>query len=375
MPVTPTFPGVFVQEVPDAPKPIAGVSTSITGFMGWARRGPHKPKQVRSFMAFEQTFGGLVSTSDLGYAVKQFFENQGTNAWIVRVKKTGTASSGPLVKAADLARFDSVPDLNLLCLPGVSDPASLAAADAYCKSRRMFLIIDAPKSARLPADILASVANLPRSESAAVYYSWINITDPVTGAPRLSPPSGTIAGVYARIDNNRGVWKAPAGTEANLLGVPSLAYSVTDAENGTLNSQGVNCLRSFPDIGLVAWGARTLAGSDQANSEYKYIPVRRLALFLEESLYRGLKWVEFEPNDEPLWVKVRALVTNFLTGMFQDGAFAGSKVSDSCFVKCDRDTMTQDDIANGRLICQVGFAPLRPAEFVILRIQQKAMLA
>lgn len=185
-------------------------------------------------------------------------------------------------------------------------------------------------------------------------------------------PGGAVAGVFARTDAYRGVWKAPAGTEATLIGVPKLVVRLTDAENDELNSLAINCLRSFPVAGPVVWGSRTLAGADQAGSEWKYIPVRRTALFIEESLYRGTKWVVFEPNDEPLWAQIRLNVGAFLQSLFRKGAFQGTTPKDAYFVKCDRQTTTPRDIDIGVVNIIVGFAPLKPAEFVVIKIQQMA---
>ncbi|HMN62903.1 MAG TPA: phage tail sheath C-terminal domain-containing protein, partial [Anaerolinea sp.] len=189
---------------------------------------------------------------------------------------------------------------------------------------------------------------------------------------RLSAPSGTVAGLYARTDTQRGVWKAPAGTEASLAGVQAMAYTLTDAENGVLNPEGVNCLRSLPVFGAVAWGARTLRGADQMADEYKYVPVRRTALFIEESLFRGVQWVVFEPNDEPLWAQIRLNVGSFMHSLFRRGAFAGTTPAEAYFVRCDHETTTQDDVNRGVVNIVVGFAPLKPAEFVIVQIQQMA---
>jgi phage tail sheath protein FI len=185
-------------------------------------------------------------------------------------------------------------------------------------------------------------------------------------------PSGTLAGVYARTDATRGVWKAPAGTDATLNGVLDVAVPVNDLENGQLNPERVNVLRSFPAYGRVAWGARTMKGSDAQADEYKYIPIRRLALFLEESLYRGTQWVVFEPNDEPLWAQIRLNIGAFMNGLFRQGAFQGTTPSEAFFVKCDSETTTQADRNLGIVNIIVGFAPLKPAEFVILTIQQIA---
>ncbi len=271
--------------------------------------------------------------------------------------------------------LDGVDIFNILCLPGIEDSGILMECDAYCQSRRAFMIVDAPVSQVQPSQISATMLGtaLPHSKNAAVYYPWIQIANPLNGgALRTSAPSGTIAGLYARIDGSRGVWKAPAGTEAVLNGVRRLTYTLTDAENGLLNPLGVNCLRIFPSISAVSWGSRTLEGADSTASEWKYIPVRRTALFIEESLYRGLKWVVFEPNDEPLWAQIRLNVGAFMHDLFRQGAFQGQKKNDAYFVKCDSETTTQNDINLGRVNIWVGFAPLKPAEFVILYLQQMA---
>jgi phage tail sheath protein FI len=181
-----------------------------------------------------------------------------------------------------------------------------------------------------------------------------------------------MAGLYARTDAARGVWKAPAGTEARLAGVQALEYVASDAENGVLNPLGLNVLRTFPVVGTVSWGARTMVGADALADEWKYVPVRRLALFIEESLYRGTQFVVFEPNDEPLWAQIRLSVGTFLNGLFRQGAFQGATPREAYLVKCDATTTTQADIDLGIVNIYVGFAPLKPAEFVIIQIQQLA---
>jgi phage tail sheath protein FI len=185
-------------------------------------------------------------------------------------------------------------------------------------------------------------------------------------------PCGVVAGICARTDAQRGVWKAPAGLDAGLLGVRELSTRLTDDEHGQLNPLGVNALRAFPVVGLVVWGARTLEGADRLASEWKYLPVRRLALFIEESLYRGTQWVVFEPNDEPTWAQIRLNVGAFMHNLFRQGAFQGQSPRDAYFVKCDKDTTTQNDINLGIVNILVGFAPLKPAEFVIIKLQQMA---
>ncbi len=203
----------------------------------------------------------------------------------------------------------------------------------------------------------------------AVFFPKIAFND--RGVIRTIGPAGAIAGLMARTDAARGVWKAPAGTEADIRGIIGLEVRLTDAENGVLNKLAVNCLRSFPS-GLVNWGARTLDGSDDLGSEWKYIPIRRLALFIEESLYRGTQWVVFEPNDEPLWSRIRLNVGVFMNQLFRQGAFQGSTPDQAFYVKCDAETTTQADRNLGIVNIEVGFAPLKPAEFVVITIQQIA---
>ena len=212
--------------------------------------------------------------------------------------------------------------------------------------------------------------------NAAVYFPRIRQADPLRGGSTATfAACGAIAGTYARTDGARGVWKAPAGIDAGLAGVVGLEVPLTDAENGILNPLGINCLRTFRGIGSVVWGARTLRGSDMLADEYKYVPIRRLALFLEETLYRSTQWVVFEPNDEPLWAQIRLSVGAFLQSLFRQGAFQGTTPREAYFVRCDRDTTTQYDVDRGIVNIIVGFAPLKPAEFVVIGIQQIAAAA
>jgi phage tail sheath protein FI len=270
---------------------------------------------------------------------------------------------------------------NILCIPAASNldqgthAAVVADAAKLCRDKRAFLIVDLPSDVDTLDGLEAWVAdhgdNL-RTKDAAVYFPRIEIADPLNeNRPREVGPSGTLAGIYGRTDATRGVWKAPAGTDARLSGV-TLTQTLTDPENGGLNPRGINVLRSFPIFGTVAWGARTLDGADQQASEWKYIPVRRTALFIEESLYQALKWVVFEPNDEPLWAQIRLNVGAFMHDLFRQGAFQGATPQRAYFVKCDAATTTQTDIDKGIVNILVGFAPLKPAEFVVIRIQQIA---
>jgi hypothetical protein len=275
---------------------------------------------------------------------------------------------------------------NLLCIPpftrgGDVKKGTWDAALKYCKDRRAMLIVDPPSAWDDSAAVLDGTtgidvgsAELPdRDENAALYFPRIRMADPLQ-ENRLETfaPCGAVAGIFARTDAQRGVWKAPAGQDATLVGVRELAYKLADGENGVLNPLGVNCLRKFPVRGNVVWGARTTEGADRLASQWKYVPVRRLALYLEESLYRGTQWVIFEPNDEPLWAQIRLNVGAFMHNLFRQGAFQGQTPREAYFVKCDGETTTQNDIDRGIVNLLVGFAPLKPAEFLIIKISQIA---
>lgn len=280
-----------------------------------------------------------------------------------------------------LQALRDVDDVNLLSLPELAAYEStedmvtvLSAAEALCEERRIFLLVDAPASWVGVDSARAGIGAFDpvRSNYAGLYFPQLRMADPLTGRLRSFPPSGAIAGVIARTDSERGVWKAPAGTEARLAGVRSLTVQLTDRENGLLNPLGVNCLRTFPVVGSLVWGARTLEGADGLDSEWKYVPVRRLALHVEESLYRGLRWVVFEPNNEPLWQQIRLDASSFLHTLFRQGAFKGGTPREAYFVKCDEETTTAADIAEGVVNVVVGIAPVKPAEFVVVKIQQIA---
>ena len=291
--------------------------------------------------------------------------------------------SGPGTESANegiyaLAKADL---FNLLCIPpyldsdnDAVDPEVIAAAAVLCEMRRAMLLIDPPKAWRDKDAAKKNLAALgTKSKNAALFFPRLRQRDPLANNQWDEfAPCGAVAGIMARTDANRGVWKAPAGLEATLVGVPELSVKLTDMENGELNPLGINCLRSFPAAGRVVWGSRTRQGDDRLASEWKYIPVRRLALYIEESLYRGTQWVVFEPNDEPLWAQIRLNLGAFMNGIFRQGAFKGRTPREAYLVKCDRETTTQDDINRGVVNIVVGFAPLKPAEFVIIQIQQLA---
>jgi len=277
-----------------------------------------------------------------------------------------------------LYALENVDLFNMLVMPDATAGSGLmnvlTEAIAYCTRRRAFMIIDAPETIGTFAQAqtwMGATASPLRSRNSALYFPRIREPDPTkNGAVGTFAAAGALAGLYARTDAERGVWKAPAGTSATIVGATGLSYTLTDRENGTLNPLGLNALRTFPVIGTVSWGARTGRGADALADEYKYVPVRRLALFLEESLYRGTQWVVFEPNDEPLWSQVRLNLGAFMHTLFAQGAFQGRTPRDAYFVKCDKETTTPNDVDLGRVNIVVGFAPLKPAEFVIIQIQQ-----
>jgi phage tail sheath protein FI len=295
----------------------------------------------------------------------------------------GTAPLGPELAGNQLQKtgiyaLERVDLFNLLVMPDkAASGSTLVEAIAYCEKRRAFVIIDAPDTlttfAQAETWIAGTVASALRSRNSALYFPRLREPDPLmNGIVRSFPAAGALAGLCARTDADRGVWKAPAGTSAVIVGATGLTVNLTDLENGKLNPLGLNCLRTFPVYGTVAWGARTGRGADALADDYKYIPVRRLALFLEESLYRGTQWAVFEPNDEPLWAQIRLNLGAFMHTLFAQGAFKGRTPREAYFVKCDKETTTQNDIDLGRVNIIVGFAPLKPAEFVVIQIQQIA---
>lgn len=280
-------------------------------------------------------------------------------------------------------------EFNLLCIPPATrdadtDNSVYQAALQLCVDQRAMLLVDPPMAwgdvsapAIAVANAISGLGGLNLSgdsaRNAALYFPRVLESDPKRdGQTATFVPCGTIAGVMARTDTARGVWKSPAGIDASLNSIQGLQMDLSDDQNGQLNPLGINCLRSFPITGRVVWGARTLRGADEIADEYKYVAVRRTAMFIEESLYRGTKWVVFEPNDEPLWAQIRLNVGAFMQSLFIQGAFQGKTPSEAYLVKCDKETTTQNDINQGIVNILVGFAPLKPAEFVIIKIQQLA---
>ena len=283
------------------------------------------------------------------------------------------------VFAAD-SSLDKVDIFNLLVLPGVADNGIWSSALAFCEHKRAFYIMDPPR--RAVAD--DSVMGVPKiqdlidtvphaSPNGALYFPYLMSVDPISSRVIEQPPSGYVAGIYARTDTNRGVWKAPAGLETSIINTTGVVPDgrMTDMRQGTLNPLGVNVLRSFPGAGTVVWGART-AATNQAFEQWRYVPVRRMALFIEQTLLRNLGWVVFEPNDEPLWTAIRLSIEGFMLSLYRQQAFQGSTPSQAFRVQCDATTTLQTDIDNGIVNIVVGFRPLKPAEFVVIKIAQLA---
>ena len=336
MAVETSYPGVYVEEKSSGIHPIEGVPTSITAFVGRARGGPlNDPVLVHGFVEFERAFGGPSPHSTLDVAIRLFFENGGSKALIVRVGAkngrpiTDADISAPRLegKKRGLWALDKADLVNLLCIPPLADGADIgaatrAAAIDYCRRRQALFIADPSVAWKSAAQAVAGLdAAFPaKSSHAALFFPYLQTAD-ARGRKRSVAPCGAVAGVMARIDNARDVWKAPAGIEATLKGVSGPAVKLTDSQNGKLNALGVNCLRTFARSGPVVWGARTLAGADQAASEYKYIPVRRMASFIGESIQQGIRWAVFEPNAEPAWAMIRLNVGAFMNQLWRLGAF------------------------------------------------------
>jgi uncharacterized protein len=303
-------------------------------------------------------------------------------------KEATGAGDGSAIAASDYTGDGGLDQLlktdifNLLCVyPAGDSPADLpggvvAAANKLCVDRRAVLVLDPPAAWTDVGTAHDGFVGSPpvggdEARNTALFFPLVTLPDPIdNGKPKDYPPSGAVAGLIARTDAQRGVWKAPAGTDAALNGALGPSLPMTDLENGRLNPLGINCIRKFPLYGTVNWGARTGRGADAFADPWKYLPVRRTALYIEESLYRGTKWVVFEPNDEPLWASVRLNVGAFMNGLFRQGAFQGRTPREAYLVKCDKETNPQDKIDLGILTILVGFAPLKPAEFVVIQIEQ-----
>jgi phage tail sheath protein FI len=344
-------------------------------FIGSAPQGPvDRALHLTGFSDFERNYGGLDAGSLLGYAVRQFYDNGGVDAYVLRLAGDGDAAFlSALAAAFDADGAVGQIDLfNLICVPGLADALTIRMLQRRARERSAFLILDAAETADAASveDALAGITGAD-SANAALYFPWVQAPDPLQqNALRTFPPCGFVAGIFARSAAAGKVWQTPAGLEASLTGAIGLGATVSETDIARLNPLGINCLRVGPAAGIVVWGARTLA--DEADPDWRYVAVRRLGLLIEQSLFHGTQWAAFEPNDINLWQRLQRDVEAFMHGLFGQGAFHGNTASQAYFVKCDSSTTTQSDIDRGVVNIVVGFAPLRPAEFVVIRIQQIA---
>ena len=367
-----------MEEIEIATKAIEGVSTDTAGFVGMAGRGDlDKPALITSWGEFVEKFGRYAATQPyLAPAVYGFFANGGRRCYVVRVKDGAQDSDyigtdgGPGAKTG-LQAFKEIGAISIVCIPGIASDTVQKAMITHCEAMKdRFCILDPIENADVDAIKSQKERVVSERGYAALYYPWIkvNIETMSSGKVKLIqdfvPPSGYLAGIYAHNDAERGPHRAPANQI--IRGALDIRPAVTKREQDILNPLGINCIRIFPGRGILVWGARTIA----SDSIWKYINVRRLILYLEESIDEGTQWAVFEPNDEKLWARVRQIVVHFLTRAWMDGALMGATQEKAFFVKCDRTTMTQDDVDNGRLIIVIGVAPIKPDEFVIFRIAQ-----
>lgn len=375
-----TYPGVCIEEIPSGIHTVSAVATSITAFFGRTSQGPaNAAVRVRSHLDFERTFGVPLPGSELAIAVRLFFQNGGTDCYVIRTTTNLQSYLGSEIEHTGFYALDKVDLFNLMVIPHDDniDRAHLwGPASFYCKARRAFLIVDPPDSWRSCGDVLDQNTGIRSlrygfaKDHAAVYYPKLMVND--GGLIKEVSPSGAVAGLFSRFDSHiSGIWSAPAGVQAEVLGVSDLSVILTNDENRKLNREGVNCIRKFSS-GILVWGARTIDGVDDFTSEWKYIPVRRLSLMIAESVFRGTRFAVFRPNDEVLWADIRRSVGSFMMSLFRQNAFQGNSPDKGFLVKCDSETTTEDDRNRGKVNIVVGFAPLKPAEFVIIKIQQIA---
>lgn len=382
-------PDVYIEEIGIGPRPIAAVPTATTAIVGMTPKGPlNKPVALQSFAEFREIFDPGSTQGPVSLAVWLFFVNGGKRAYVVRVaggQRRGKPRPDPKAVIGDpeagtgLLALKDGESFGLLLTPDTAEMsesearATAKAALAFCRERRVFHILETPRRARSGRNRVAAAVDWAKRNAAlsdpnaAVYFPHVSIPNPSGGkGSTLASPSGAIAGVYARTDAERGVWKAPADLDASLHGVTATEIELGREDMESLRPAAINPLRRGDAQRIVPWGALTFqpGGSD---NEWKYVNVRRLFLFIEDSIYRGLQWSVFEPNAEPLWAQIRLSVSSFMFLLFRAGAFQGASANQAYFVKCGRDTMTRDDIESGRAIGIVGFAPLKPAEFVVLR--------
>ena len=350
-------PGVYVEEISVGPKSIEGVSTSVVAFIGETQKGPATVTLITSWVQFQTVFGSYFDADKfLPYTVEGFFLNGGKRCYIRKVCNNDYAAA--------LSELEKIGEIALVYAPNAQATTGLTDLlfDHCERLRSRFVIIDCVKG-QAPSNVFKPKRACSFS---ALYYPWIQVQEAGTGKVCMVPPGGHVAGVYARTDIERGVHKAPANQQ--VKGVVGLEFAVNDGQQDNLNPQGINCIRNFSGRGILVWGSRTLSN----DPEYKYVNVQRLMIYLEQSISRGTQWATFEPNNEKTWAKLKQTTENFLYNSWQAGMLMGAKPLEAYFVKCDRTTMTQNDIDNGRIILQIGVAPVKPAEFMIFSVSQQS---
>ncbi len=387
-------PGVYVEEVDRGNKPIEAVGTNTVGFLGESAKGPlNESVLITNWSQFVKTFGDFKDCSEhLAHAVYGFFNNGGSRCFVVNVGAPDTAKEVKATSAGDkkddkapvhvgggrealyigrdggpgarsgLKCFEEVDEIAIVAAPGQVSPAVQDALLSHCETRKdRFAILDSPET------ITGGVDKLPKprdSKYGAYYFPWIQVYDPDKGNIFV-PPSGHVAGVYSRTDSERGVHKAPANEI--MRGALGLKYNVSKGEQDLLNPKGINAIR-FMNGGIRIWGARTLS----SDPSWRYINVRRLFIMVESSIERATQWVVFEPNDHRLWKRVQRTISSFLTLLWRNGALMGVSPEQAFYVKCDEETNPPEVIDAGQLVCEIGLAPVKPAEFVIFRVGQMA---
>lgn len=399
-------PGVYVEEVESGSKPIEMGATNIVGFLGIAEKGPvNEPTMVTNWTQYNKLFGGLHANGWLAHGVYQFFQNGGSKCYInnlaeakVKEKKADDKKADdkksadalpeapvktPVIqnplditkliigkdegvgKKTGLCAFEPITDISLVCAPGVYEPAAQDAILSHCEKMRFRVaVLDAPETLEKGIDTMP----IPRdSTMGAYYFPWVKMYDPVLDADVFAPPSGGVAGIYGRVDSTRGVHKAPANEI--LRGAIGVKYNLTDAEQELLNPRGINCIREFSGRGIRVWGARTFS----SNPEWRYINVRRLFCMVEQAIQAGTNWVVFEPNTRSLWKQITRNLTAFCLRIWKDGALFGDTPEEAFYVRCDDELNPPESIDAGYVVCEVGIAPAKPAEFVVFRISQKSL--
>lgn len=372
-------PGVYVEEVDRGSKPLEMVGTSTAAFIGEIKTGPvNEPILCTNWSQYTKHFGDFANSDYMAHAVYGFFNNGGGKCFILNTgtleqanergeKATSPAAlyigtdNGPGTRTG-LKALEDVEEINIVCAPGQTDPVIQDAVLSHCENMKYrFAILDAPEVIEK-----GGVDKVPKprdSKYGAYYFPWIEVYDPIKGNI-FQPPSGYMAGVYARSDGERGVHKAPANEL--VRGALGLRYNITKGEQDLLNPKGINCIRKFQNRGIRVWGARTIS----SDASWRYINVRRLFNMVEQSIELGTQWVVFEPNDQRLWKRVTRDLGAFLMRLWRQGALFGKTPEQAFYVKCDDETNPPEVIDAGQMICEIGMCPVKPAEFVIFRIGQ-----